>query len=196
MCNVQECSLRLASCLWMWVALVGIGVQAQAPVSLDDYKLPAKELKLDPKALDRVLNATTVAVLASSSPLFTKEGREVSVTYRGGRVGPDKAKADVMKVLTEWGAFSVVEDPAQADLVLVIAEQTVALSFMSDGKVRLKDTLAVFPTGGPGVAPPLWVGVDTENALAAASGLTRPDAEGVVKRLRDEVENARNRLKK
>lgn len=196
MCPIRVGSLRFASCLWMLVELVGVGVQAQAPVSLNEYKLPTKELKFDATGLERILAAKTVAVLASSSPLFTKEERGVGVTYRGGRVGPEKAKADVMKVLSEWGAFSVVEDPAQADLVLVIEEQTLAPSFMSDGKVRLRDTLAVFPTGGPGVAPALWVGIDTENALAAASGLTRPDAEGVVERLRRDVENAKNRLKR
>ena len=99
-------------------------------------------------------------------------------------------------MLSDWGAFSLVDDPAQADLVLVIEEQTLKPSFVSDGKIRIRDTLAVFPTGGPGVAPPLWVGIDTESALAASSGLTTPDAEGVVEKFRRDVENARNRVKK
>jgi hypothetical protein len=101
----------------------------------------------------------------------------------------------VVKVLAEWGAFSVVDDPATADLVLVIAEETLGPNFMSDGKVRLKDTVAVFPTGGPAVADPLWVGIDTENALAAALGLTTPDAAGVVERFRRDVESLRNRVR-
>jgi hypothetical protein len=166
---------------------------AQAPESLAGYKLPTKEMRLDPKALERVDAAHTVAVLATSMPFMMKEGAGVLVTYRAGRVGPDKAKADVMKVLNEWGIFTVIDDPSAADLVFAIQEETLGPSFMSDGKPRLKDTLAVFPTGGPGAAPPLWVGIDTENALAAASGLTTPDSEGVVERFRRDVENARKR---
>ena len=178
------------------LALVAAGAHAQDPGSLTAYKLPTKEQKLDPKHLDRILSAKTVCILAASMPFIAKEGRgEVRVTYRRGRVGPDKAKADVEKVLSAWGAFSLVENPNQADLVLVIEEQTLGPSWKSDGAPRLRDTLAVFPTGGPGVAPPLWVGIDTENALTAGTGLTTPDAEGVVERFRRDVENASKRLK-
>ena len=81
-------------------------------------------------------------------------------------------------------------------LSTLIALLTVGSSLVSSRKVRLRDTLAVFPTGGPGVAPPLWVGIDAESALAAASGVTTPDAEGVVEGFRRDVENARNRVKK
>jgi hypothetical protein len=88
------------------------------------------------------------------------------------------------------------QDPDQADLVLVLEEQTLEPSFMSDGNVRLRDTLAVFPTGGPGRAPPSWVGITTENGLAAAAALTTPDAEDVVERFRRDVEEARNRARK
>ena len=136
-------------------------------------------------------------MLASSLPLIVREDKSTArLTYRRGRVGPKKAKAEVEKVLSEWGAFSLVDDPDQADLVLVLEEQTLEPSFMSDGNVRLRDTLAVFPTGGPGTAPPLWVGITTENGLAAAAALTTPDAEGVVERFRRDVEEARNRAKK
>ena len=139
---------------------------------------------------EQLLAAKTVAVLADSVPLVARYGREMVTTYRAGRVGPQKAKADVEKVLAEWDVFMVIEDPAQADLVLVIREETLAPSFMSDGKARLRDTLVVFPRGGPGVAAPLWVGIDTESGLAAASGLATPDAEGVVERLRRDVAEA------
>jgi hypothetical protein len=199
----QECTMfrnRIVKPVRFWgflsalIALFVVGANAQAPVS---PTLPTKELKLDAKAVERVLSAKTVALLATALPLFTQENRTtVGMTYRRGRTGPAKAQADVKKVLSEWGAFSLVDDPAQADLVLVIEEQTLPPSFASDGKVRLKDTLGVFPTGGPGVAPPLWVGIDTESALAAASGLTTPDAEGVVETFRRDVENARQRVKK
>lgn len=176
--------------------LVTVGANAQTPVSPPGFKLPRKELKFDPKGVERVLSAKTVAVLAESRPLIAIGNRAIGATYRGGRVGPEKAKADVEKVLSKWGAFSLIEDPAVADLVLVIEEETVGASFASNGKVRLRDTLAVFPPGGPESAAPLWVGIDTESALAAASGLTMPDAEGVVEKFRRDVENARSRLQK
>jgi hypothetical protein len=188
--------VRFSCFLLILLAQLAIGADAQAPVSLTGYKLPTKELKLDARGVEQVLAAKTVALLASALPFLTNEDGTVRMAYRARRVGPDQAKADVIKVLSEWGAFSVVDDPAAADLVLVIEEQTLGPSFASDGKLRLRDTLAVFPTGGPGVAPPLWVGIDTENALAAAAGLTTPDAEGVVDKFRREVQNARNRVRK
>lgn len=40
-------------------------------------------------------------------------------------------------------------------LPLITKEQTLGPSALSSGKVRLRDTLAVFPIGGPGVAPPV-----------------------------------------
>ena len=189
--------VRFTSCLSALLVLVIVGTDAQVAVSLTGYKLPTKEQKLDSKGRERVLSARTVAVLATSLPLVVREDRSTArLTYRRGRVGPEKAKADVEKVLSEWGAFSLIDDPAQADLVLVLEEQTLEPSFMSDGNVRLRNTLAVFPTGGPGTAPPLWVGITTENGLAAAAALTTPDAEGVVERFRRDVEEARNRAKK
>jgi hypothetical protein len=200
---MNRCRFALvAACLGFLSAdtLSAGGANAQEPpASLTAYKpLPTKEIKLDAKALERVLSAKTVTVLAGTVPLFRRQSGEpgIIVTYRGGRVGPEKAKADVMKVLAEWGAFSLLDDPAQADLVMVIQEQTLAPSYMSNGNVRLKDTLAVFSTGGPGAAPPLWVGIDTENALAAGSGLTTPDAEGVVEKFRRAVEEAKKRIKR
>lgn len=182
-------SLALSILLVLQIA----SAQAQAPVS---PTLPAREQKLDPKSLELVVSAKTVAVIATTLPFVRFEnGKPTEVTYRGGRTGPERAKADVEKVLSEWGAFTLVNDPAQADLVLVIEEQTLGPSFRTDGKPRLKDTLAVFPAGGPGTAP-LWVGISTENALAAAAGLKTPNAEGVVEKFRRDVEDARKRLKK
>ena len=190
-------TVRFTSCLMTLLALVIGHTHAQAAASLTGYTLPTKEQKLDAKGRERVLSARTVAVLAASLPLVVREDKSTArLTYRRGRVGPEKAKADVEKVLSDWGVFSLIDDLSQADLVLVLEEQTLEPSFMSDGNVRLRDTLAVFPTGGPGTAPPLWVGITTENGLAAAAALTRPDAEGVVERFRRDVEEARNRVKK
>ena len=187
---------RFLSLLSFLLAFGMVGTNAQVPASLT-YKLPTKETKLDAKGLERVLSAKTVAVLAASTPFITNEDRSTArMTYRGRRVGPEKAKADVEKVLSEWGAFGLVDDSRSGRSRAGDRGTDPWAQFASDGKVRLKNTLAVFPTGGPGVAPPLWVGIDTESALAAASGLTTPDAEGVVEKFRRDIENARNRLKK
>lgn len=182
----------VAVCLVAVFALVTIESRAQ---SLTGYKMPTKELKLDAIDTERVLSAKTVAVMASSVPLLTKAGKDVVVTFRGGRVGPEKAKADVEKVLSEWGAFAVVDDSSLADLVLVIEEETIRGNMLSEGTPRLKQTLVVFPTGGPGTAPPLWVGISTENALMAPHRRTA-DAKEVVERFRRDVETARAGVKK
>jgi hypothetical protein len=130
------------------VVLAFVTIESRAQ-SLTGYKMPTKELKLEAKNAERVLSAKTVAVMASSLPLMTKAGKDVVVTYRGGRVGPEKAKADVDKVLSEWGAFAVVDDPSLADLVLVIEEETIRGNMLSEGTPRLKQTLVVFPTVAP-----------------------------------------------
>ena len=184
--------ILIVSCLAPVLAVVCLESHAQ---SLTGYKLPTKEMKLEAKNIERVLAAKSVAVLVSSVPLTTKQGKDLVVTYRGGRVGPDKAKADVEKVLSDWGALALVEDPSQADLVLVVEEETIKGNMWSEGTPRLKQTLAVFPTGGPGAADPLWVGIETENALMAKHQRSS-DAKGVVERFRHDVETARNRVKK
>ena len=163
--------------------------------SLTGYKLPTKEMKLEAKNVERVVSAKTVAVLASSVPLMSKDGKDLVVTYRGGRVGPEKARADVEKVLSEWGVLTIVDNPSVADLVLVIEEETLPGNFVSEGTPRLKQTLAVFPTGGPSSDPPLWVGIKTESAMMAPHRLTA-DAKEVVERFRRDVETARTRVKK
>jgi hypothetical protein len=179
------------SCLSAVLAVITVESRAQ---SLTGYKMPTKEMKLESKNLERVVSAKTVAVLVSSVPLMTKEGKEVIISYRGGRVGPEKAKADVEKALAEWGAFGLIDDPSQADIVLMIEEETIRGNMLSEGTPRLKQTLVVFPTGGPGAAPPLWVGIVTENALMAKHRRTA-DAKEVVERFRRDVETAKNRVK-
>lgn len=186
--------LRFPSCVLTLLSLALVGAHAQTPVSPTGWELPTTEVKLDARAAERVLAARTVAVLARSAPFATSDGGDLRVTYRGRRTGPESAKADVERVLSEWGAFTVVADPSKADLVLVIAEQTLGPTFASNGKVRLRDTLAVFPAGGPGSAFPLWVGITTESALAAATGLTQPDAEAVAQKFRRDVEAVRSRV--
>jgi hypothetical protein len=101
----------------------------------------------------------------------------------------------VEKVLADWGALVVIDNPSEADLVLVIEEETIKGNMLSEGTPRLKQTLVVFPTGGPGAAPPLWVGIATENAMMAPHRRTA-DAQEVVERFRRDVEAARSRVKK
>ena len=192
---MSDCARMVSGWLICSIVVVACAAapQAQAPASLAGYRLPTTETRLTTNSQARVEAAKTVAVLATSMPFMRKDGAGLLVTYRSGRVGAERAKADVLKALSEWGAFTVIDDPGAADLVFAIQEETLGPGFMSDGKPRLKDTLAVYPTGGPGVASPLWVGIDTENALSAATGLTAPDAEGVVQRFRRDVENASKR---
>ena len=166
------CSLSALLALFLAIG------HAQGHVTLGiTYNLPTEELALDAKSLERVVSAKTVMVMAASVP-FRGSGK---LTYYSGRVGPDKAKAEVVKILSKWGAFSLIENPF-ADLVVVIEEHT-----LGEGNTRLRDTLAVYPTGGPGVAPPLWVGIDTQGRGA--------DAKGVTERFRRDVENATKRVK-
>lgn len=174
--------------LWSLSALLALLMavgNAQGHVSLGiTYNLPTEELELDAKGLERVLSAKTVMVMAASVPFIVKGDRGAGkLTYYSGRVGPDKAKAEVVRVLSEWGAFSLIENPLLADLVVVIEEHT-----LGEGNTRLRDTLAVFPTGGPGLVPPLWVGIETQGR--------RADAKGVTERFRRDVENATKRVKK
>jgi hypothetical protein len=192
--------MRCSMVLLVLVAVLNVAAYAQDPTS---PTLPTKEQKLDAKGLAAVFSAKTVAVVATALPFieFDRNGKPTQVIYRGGRTGPDKAKADVEKVLSEWGAFTVVNDPARADLVLVIEEQTLAPSFRSDNRPRLKDTLAVFLPGGTDGAwagPPLWVGITTEGAIAAGfmGALKTPDAQGVVEKFRRDVVDARKRVNK
>ena len=112
---------------------------------------------------------------------------------RGGirrGVDAEKARKSVEEMVRDWGRFAIVASPAEADLVLVIFEDSVPLSGFSTGtgdtKNRLRDILAVFRGGEPSpTAQPLWADVSTESTLGALSGSS---AGKVAKKLRDDVE--------
>ena len=111
-------------------------------------QLPAKELKLEAKHRDTVLSAKTAVVIATVRPLVAKKDKStVVVTYRAGRVGREKAKSEAEAALKEWGRFTVVQDPAQADLALLVLEETLSPHWGSTHDVhprpryRLRNTM-------------------------------------------------------
>lgn len=84
-----------------------------------------------------ILAAKTVCVVgvlgefAAEGPLNKSEWR-VADSARGFLkfdAAPARAKKQVEKVIRKWGQFSLVEDPAQADLVLVITEGTKEITY-------------------------------------------------------------------
>ena len=174
--------------VWFLLAPLGAPVpsHAQAPTS-QTYRLPKEEVRLGADGRATVLAARSVAVLADSRPLIRRDGTRVVVSYVSGRVGPGKAKADVEMALTEWGRFSVVSEAAEADLVLVIVEETLPPNLLSDGRLRLGHTLGVVATRGPTTGL-LWLGTTTDGGLVSA--FRSPSASRVVDEFREEVEKA------
>jgi hypothetical protein len=101
----------------------------------------------------------------------------------------------VEEMVRDWGRFAAVESPADADLVLVIFEDSVAPSGFSkrtgDTTNRLRDTLAVFRGGEPSpAAEPLWADVSTESTFGVLSGSS---AGKVANKLREDVEKLINK---
>jgi hypothetical protein len=159
------------------MAAVLVSWPAAAPAQT--LTLPDKPVKLDARVLDLVLAARTVAIVAAGRPTMeitsadTNSGRATLVIHDGirRRVDGDKARAEVQKVIQDWGRFTLIDDLEKADLILAIAESTVPASNLSqmagDTKHRLRDTLGVFARG---VAEPIWVDTATENTFGALTG--------------------------
>jgi len=87
---------------------------------------------------------------------------------RRGKFGPDatRAKSQVESVIRKWGRFSVVEDPAVADLVLLITEGTYERTSEEVSEVVLMDRLQVFKGAEFFMADsaPLWDSGEIEYA--------------------------------
>lgn len=171
---------------------------AQSP-----YARPEKAVKPDAQAVAALLAAKTVTIVGIDASVLEitsvdPKTKTITAVRRGGirrGVDAEKARTSVDEMIREWGRFTAVESPADADLVLVIFEDTVAPSGFSrttgDTKHRLRDTLAVFRGGEPSPAgQPLWADVSTESTFGVLSGSS---AGKVAKKLREDVEKLTNK---
>ena len=162
------------------------------------YSRPEKAIKPDARSRELLLAAKTVTILAIDASVLEitsvdRDKKTITVASRGGiRRGIDveKAKESVDKVMSDWGRFTVVNNPSDADLIVVVFEDSVSPSRFSkaggDTKNRLRDTLAVFPGHSDDhTATPLWVDISTESTFGA---LTGSSARKVADKLRDYVQ--------
>lgn len=110
---------------------------------------------------ETIFSAKTVMVVGMFGELVTRPRRWDGVRANADP-GPAKAKKQVEKVIQKWGRFSLVEDHAQADLVLVITESIFNKTYDDEDGERtervLADRLLVFMGGKPlePDATPLW----------------------------------------
>jgi hypothetical protein len=94
------------------------------------YTRPEKAVKPDAQAIEALLAAKTIAIvgLDVARREVTIDEKTITVTVRGGirrRVDAEKARESVEEMVREWGHFTAVDSPAEADLVLVIFEDSV-----------------------------------------------------------------------
>jgi hypothetical protein len=125
---------------------------------------PARVLRADQSEPDRpghpILSARTVCVVGEFGTV---------VGELPDRLGPNpaSAKKQVEKVLRKWGRFTLVEDPEQADVVLVVVEGTKEVTYSREDpawwqsaektETRLVDTLLVFKGGKVPKADLAWL---------------------------------------
>jgi hypothetical protein len=185
--------------LCLAVSPIGIFAKDQAATDTPStYTRPEKAVKPDAQAIAALLAAKTVAIVGIDAAVLEitsidREKHTITAVKRGGirrGVDAEKARKSVEEMVTDWGRFTAVASPAEADLVLVVFEDSVPPSGFSkgtgDAKYRLRDILAVFRGGEPSpAAQPLWADVSTESTFGA---LTGSSAGKVAKKLRDDVE--------
>lgn len=177
----------------------------QSAVAEPPYRLPERAVALKDTAWDVVRAAKTIAIVARDQQVLevlSVDGKKVIVAVHGGirrEIDATKAKKDVERMLTEWERFTVVDDPAQADLVLFIFEDSVPSSrfatMQGDTKHRLRDRLGLFRSrsAAEGISEPLWADSHTESAFGA---LTGSSAAKVADKFRRAVEDAERKAKK
>ena len=113
-----------------------------------------------------------------SLPKQITDAKTVAVIARLGEVGPGgytpdprRAKEQVCDAIEKWGRYSVVDDPKQADLVLVITEghngnvlisNSNGASSITQPVSILGDVLAVYPGGSvpDDRTEPLWFQIE------------------------------------
>jgi hypothetical protein len=122
--------------------------------------MPATTTQAQPAAAQE-----TVPTIARDPRQLLVSAKSVAIVSRLGEVAetgrlmwdpnPDKAKDKLQKAVREWGRLTIVDDPAAADLVLVIVEGNRS-SFIKQGE--LYEVLLAFPGGSSERedSKPLW----------------------------------------
>ena len=180
------------------VGLVAVPIcAAQTGDARPRYAPPEKAVKLTAQTaatLAAAKSAALVAVDVSQIKIVSvdEQKKRVLVAMPGGirrGISADKAKSELQESLREWNRFTLVDDPNQADVVLVVFEDTVEPSRFSkangDRKPRMRERLAVFTRGQTDT--PLWAGEERESTLGAITG---SPVGKVVDKLREDMERA------
>ncbi len=162
--------------LWLITASVGTGLsQPFAIQEPGNGALGSEGLQTAPKtklAIPAVTTQAQPAVAQGTVPAIARDPRQlvvsaksVAIISRLGEVAqtgrlmwdpnPDKAKDKLEKAVRAWGRLTIVDDPAAADLVLVIVEGNRS-SFLKQGE--LYEVLLAFPGGSSESedSQPLW----------------------------------------
>lgn len=159
------------------------------------YLPPAKAVKLTAEATTALKQAKTAALIAIDVSRvqvvsIDEKKKTVRVAMPGGirrGVDADKARAELLDGMRDWNRFAIVDDMAQADLVIVVFEDTVEPSRFSkangDQKHRMRERLAVYAAGRPDT--PLWANEVRESTFGAITG---SPVGKVVDKFRDELE--------
>ena len=168
---------------------------AQTAEATPLYQPPVKSIKLSTEAaatLSRAKTAALVAIDVARLKLvsFDDKNKRAVVAVPGGirrSVSAEKARSELMKSMSDWNRFAIVDDPEKADVVVVVFEDTVEPSAFTkatgDRKSRMRERLAVFARGQ--TETPLWAGEERESTLGA---LTGSPVGKVVDKFREELE--------
>jgi hypothetical protein len=184
-------------------ALLAIGAAricgAQTADARPLYVPPEKTVRLTAKAAATLAEAKTAALVAIDVAhrevvSYDKKTSETVVVKRGGirrGVSAEKAKSELLDSMGEWNRFTIVDDPGQADVIVVVFEDTVEPSRFSkangDRKHRMRERLAVFLRGD--AERPLWADEVRESTFGAITG---SPVGKVVDKLREDMERAAN----
>lgn len=159
------------------LALCALGPSPQQPTSsTNPAGQPSAELQpVRPTREQALVSAKRVA-------LFGNLG---TVADWGLALNPsaEKAQKHLDKEIRKWGRFTVVSDPAAADLIFILAEGNRAAG---GGGVVNTAMLTVFKGGRPPQRGevPLWQGVESSNPFTFSSGTGK-----VISRFRKELED-------
>lgn len=154
---------------------------------------PSAQEPLPPAAQTTQATAATsardprqVLVSAKSVAIFSRLGEMAQTGRLMWDPNPDKAKDKLEKAVRAWGRLTVVDNPADADLVLMIVEGNRS-SFLKEGE--LYEVLLAYPGGSSESTPskPLW-------QQEAKEGLGGRPADKLLERFRKYVEGLEKSL--